>query len=121
MSYPSSEIQISPSLSKLLEPVELIIFLSEAQKIFSLEISLILDIAYLKKRVKINEFSFEKFENSLRISILKLPLENEEENNLLNVGVLEIKALDEGKIEVKEYKLIVQILKEKGVLMKNII
>ena len=123
MSYEETEVKIINRLTKVFDGVEIIFYIDEnidINNIKEVESSITLDIVYLKKNIKLgNKITKEK--NSIKVSIERFPLEQENETNLMNVATLNFNFIDKNKNVVLERKLITQIFREKSDIFKNII
>ena len=123
MSYEETEVKIINRLTKVFDGVEIIFYIDEnidINNIKEVESSITLDIVYLKKNIKL-ENKITKENNSIKVSIERFPLEQENETNLMNVATLNFNFIDKNKNVVLERKLITQIFREKSDIFKNII
>ena len=123
MSYEETEVKIINRLTKVFDGVEIIFYIDEnidINNIKEVESSITLDIVYLKKNIKL-ENKITKEKNSIKVSIERFPLEQENETNLMNVATLNFNFIDKNKNVVLERKLITQIFREKSDIFKNII
>ena len=123
MSYPEEEVEINPKLSLLCDKVSFSFLIpKEYENInkINVEIKIILDIVYLKEEVKISSSNIEIKDKKILIEINSFPLEKINENLLINVGTINFSFKIEEK-EIMEKILILQIIKDKGLVYKNII
>ena len=123
MSYPEEEVEINPKLSLLCDKVSFSFLIpKEYENInkINVEIKIILDIVYLKEEVKISSSNIEIKDKKILIEINSFPLDKIDENLLINVGTINSSFKIEEK-EIMEKILILQIIKDKGLVYKNII
>ena len=123
MSYPEEEVEINPKLSLLCDKVSFSFLIpKEYEKLnnINVEIKIILDIVYLKEEVKISFSKIEIKDKKILIEINSFPLDKIDENLLINVGTINFSFKIEEK-EIMEKILILQIIKDKGLVYKNII
>ncbi len=123
MSYPEEEVEINPKLSLLCDKVSFSFLIpKEYENInkINVEIKIILDIVYLKEEVKISSSNIEIKDKKILIEINSFPLDKIDENLLINVGTINFSFKIEEK-EIMEKILILQIIKDKGLVYKNII
>ena len=123
MSYPEVEVEINPKLSLLCDKVSFSFLIpKEYENInkINVEIKIILDIVYLKEEVKISSSNIEIKDKKILIEINSFPLDKIDENLLINVGTINFSFKIEEK-EIMEKILILQIIKDKGLVYKNII
>ena len=123
MSYPEEEVEINPKLSLLCDKVSFSFLIpKEYENInkINVEIKIILDIVYLKEEVKISSSNIEIKDKKIIIEINSFPLDKIDENLLINVGTINFSFKIEEK-EIMEKILILQIIKDKGLVYKNII
>ena len=123
MSYKESEVKIVNHLSKILDGTEIIFYQTKDMNINDIqeiEITLTLDVVYLKKNIKIDN-KFIKEDNYIKVIIEKFPLDKENDSDLMNIATLNFIFNDKNKKIISEKKLIVQIFREKTDIYKNII
>ena len=123
MSYPKEDVEINPKLSLLCDKVSFSFLIpKEYENInkINVEIKIILDIVYLKEEVKISSSNIEIKDKKILIEINSFPLDKIDENLLINVGTINFSFKIEEK-EIMEKILILQIIKDKGLVYKNII
>lgn len=127
MSYPESILTISPKLSELKQKVN---FTFKNNNEFSsvdtvyVKIKIILDVVYLKKEINILEQKISKNnDKEIIIEINDFKLCDIEENNLFNISTLNFEFYNNGECQqlLSEKKLILQVIKDKGEVLKNII
>ena len=127
MSYPESILTISPKLSELKQKVN---FTFKNNNEFSsvdtvyVKVKIILDVVYLKKEINILEQKISKNNDKERIiEINDFKLCDIEENNLFNISTLNFEFYNNGECQqlLSEKKLILQVIKDKGEVLKNII
>ena len=127
MSYPESILTISPKLSELKQKV---IFTFKNNNEFSsvdtvyVKIKIILDVVYLKKEINILEQKVSKNnDKEIIIEINDFKLCDIDENNLFNISTLNFEFYNNGECQqlLSEKKLILQVIKDKGEVLKNII
>lgn len=123
-----TEFEIKSKLTQLEEDFEVLIkFSNEDQKIphnLICEAKFVLDVVYLKQEIEIfkENVLFDPKQNTLSIKFENCKLLNEiESNNLLNVSLFEIHLYNKSENFEIVKKMVVQFLKEKGVIYKNII
>ena len=123
MSYPEEEVEINPKLSLLCDKVSFSFLIKkEYENInkINVEIKIILDIVYLKEEVKISSSNIEIKDKKILIENNSFILDKIDENLLINVGTINFSFKIEEK-EIMEKILILQIIKDKGLVYKNII
>ena len=123
MSYPQEEVEINPKLSQLSDKVSFSFLIPkeyESLNNINVEIKIILDIVYLKEEVNISSYKIEIKDKKILIEINSFPLDKIDENLLINVGTINFSFKIEEK-EIMEKILILQIIKDKGLVYKNII
>lgn len=123
MSYPEEEVEINPKLSLLCDKVSFSFLIpKEYENInnINVEVKIILDIVYTKEEVKISFSKIEIKDKKILIEINSFPLDKIDENILINVGTINFSFKIEEK-EIMEKILILQIIKDKGIVYKNII
>ena len=127
MSYPESILTISPKLSELKQKVN---FTFKNNNEFSsvdtvyVKVKIILDVAYLKKEINILEQKVSKNnDKEIIIEINDFKLCDIDENNLFNISTLNFEFYNNGECQqlLSEKKLILQVIKDKGEVLKNII
>lgn len=127
MSYPESILTISPKLSELKQKVN---FTFKNNNEFSsvdtvyVKVKIILDVVYLKKEINILEQKISKNnDKEIIIEINDFKLCDIEENNLFNISTLNFEFYNNGECQqlLSEKKLILQVIKDKGEVLKNII
>ena len=125
MSYSEEEVKISNKLTKIEEKVDFDFeipneYLNIKEIIVNVEI--ILDIVYLKEKIELKPNKIEIKNNRIFVNIDNFPLNNIDENKLMNIATLNFIFLNkENNLEIMKKILIVQIIKEKGIIYKNII
>ena len=123
MSYKESEVKIVNHLSKILDGTEIIFYQTKGiniNDIQEIEITLTLDVVYLKQNIKIDN-KFIKEDNYIKVIIEKFPWDKENDSDLMNIATLNFIFNDKNKKIISEKKLIVQIFREKTDIYKNII
>ena len=123
MSYPEEEVEINPKLSQLYDKVSFSFLLPkeyESLNNINVEIKIILDIVYLKEEVNISSYKIEIKDKKIIIEINSFPLDKIDENKIINVATLNFLFKTDTK-EIMKKILIIQIVKEKGLIYKNII
>ncbi len=123
MSYPEEEVEINPKLSLLCDKVSFSFLIpKEYENInkINVEIKIILDIVYLKEEVKISSSNIEIKDKKILIEINSFPLDKIDENKIINVATLNFLFKTDTN-EIMKKILIIQIVKEKGLIYKNII
>ena len=123
MSYPEEEVEINPKLSLLCDKVSFSFLIpKEYENInkINVEIKIILDIVYLKEEVKISSSNIEIKDKKILIEINSFPLDKIDENKIINVATLNFIFKVDTK-EIMKKILIIQIVKEKNLIYKNII
>ena len=127
MSYPESILTISPKLSELKQKVN---FTFKNNNEFSsvdtvyVKVKIILDVVYLKKEINILEQKVSKNnDKEIIIEINDFKLCDIDENNLFNISTLNFEFYNNGECQqlLSEKKLILQVIKDKGEVLKNII
>ena len=125
MSYSEEEVKISNKLTKIEEKVDFDFkipdeFLNIKEIIVNVEI--ILDIVFLKEKIELKPNKIEIKNNRIFVEIDNFPLKDIDENKLMNIATLNFIFLNkENKNEFMKKILIIQIIKEKGIIYKNII
>ena len=123
MSYPEEEVEINPKLSQLYDKVSFSFLLPkeyESLNNINAEIKIILDIVYLKEEINIPSYKIEIKDKKIIIEINSFPLDKIDENKIINVATLNFLFKTDTK-EIMKKILIIQIVKEKGLIYKNII
>ena len=123
MSYPEEEVEINPKLSQLYDKVSFSFLLPkeyESLNNINSEIKIILDIVYLKEEINIPSYKIEIKDKKIIIEINSFPLDKIDENKIINVATLNFLFKTDTK-EIMKKILIIQIVKEKGLIYKNII
>ncbi len=123
MSYPEEEVEINPKLSQLYDKVSFSYLLPkeyESLNNINAEIKIILDIVYLKEEINIPSYKIEIKDKKIIIEINSFPLDKIDENKIINVAKLNFLFKTDTK-EIMKKILIIQIVKEKGLIYKNII
>ena len=123
MSYPQEEVEINPKLSQLSDKVSFSFLIPkeyESLNNINVEIKIILDIVYLKEEVNISSYKIEIKDKKILIEINSFPLDKIDENKIINVATLNFIFKVDTK-EIMKKILIIQIVKEKGLIYKNII
>ena len=127
MSYPESILTISPKLSELKQKVN---FTFKNNNEFSsvdtvyVKVKIILDVVYLKKEINVLEQKVSKNnDKEIIIEINDFKLCDIDENNLFNISTLNFEFYNNGECQqlLSEKKLILQVIKDKGEVLKNII
>lgn len=122
MSYPESIVSITNKLSLLKEKVDFSFNMTDKTDITSVKIKIILDVVFLKREIFLCEKTLSKDnENKVKLTIEDFKLENVEENNLFNISTLNFDFYNNEKQIVDSKTLIIQIIKDKGEVYKNII
>lgn len=122
MSYPESIVAITNKLSLLKEKVDFSFNMTDKTDITSVKIKIILDVVFLKREIFLCEKTLSKdSENKVKLTIEDFKLENVEENNLFNISTLNFDFYNNEKQIVDSKTLIIQIIKDKGEVYKNII
>jgi hypothetical protein len=123
MSYPQEEVEINPKLSQLSDKVSFSFLIPkeyESLNNINVEIKIILDIVYLKEEVNISSYKIEIKDKKILIEINSFPLDKIDENKIINVATLNFIFKVDTK-EIMKKILIIQIVKEKNLVYKNII
>ena len=123
MSYPQEEVEINPKLSQLTDKVSFSFVIPkeyESLNYINVEIKIILDIVYLKEEVNISSYKIEIKDKKILIEINSFPLDKIDENKIINVATLNFIFKVDTK-EIMKKILIIQIVKEKNLVYKNII
>ena len=123
MSYPQEEVEINPKLSQLTDKVSFSFVIPkeyESLNNINVEIKIILDIVYLKEEVNISSYKIEIKDKKILIEINSFPLDKIDENKIINVATLNFLFKTDTN-EIMKKILIIQIVKEKGLIYKNII
>jgi len=123
MSYPQEEVEINPKLSQLTDKVSFSFVIPkeyESLNYINVEIKIILDIVYLKEEVNISSYKIEIKDKKILIEINSFPLDKIDENKIINVATLNFIFKVDTK-EIMKKILIIQIVKEKNLIYKNII
>lgn len=123
MSYPKEDVEINPKLSLLCDKVSFSFLIPkeyESLNNINVEIKIILDIVYLKEEVKISFSKIEIKDKKILIEINSFPLDKIDENKLINIATINFSFKIDNK-EIMEKILIMQLIKEKGLVYKNII
>ena len=123
MSYPQEEVEINPKLSQLSDKVSFSFLIPkeyESLNNINVEIKIILDIVYLKEEVNISSYKIEIKDKKILIEINSFPLDKIDENKIINVATLNFIFKVDTK-EIMKKILIIQIVKEKNLIYKNII
>ena len=123
MSYPEEEVEINPKLSQLYDKVSFSFLLPkeyESLNNINAEIKIILDIVYLKEEINIPSYKIEIKDKKIIIEINSFPLDKIDENKIINVATLNFIFKVDTK-EIMKKILIIQIVKEKNLVYKNII
>ena len=123
MSYPQEEVEINPKLSQLTDKVSFSFVIPkeyESLNYINVEIKIILDIVYLKEEVNISSYKIEIKDKKILIEINSFPLDKIDENKIINVATLNFLFKTDTK-EIMKKILIIQIVKEKNLIYKNII
>ena len=123
MSYPQEEVEINPKLSQLTDKVSFSFVIPkeyESLNNINSEIKIILDIVYLKEEVNISSYKIEIKDKKILIEINSFPLDKIDENKIINVATLNFIFKVDTK-EIMKKILIIQIVKEKNLIYKNII
>jgi hypothetical protein len=123
MSYPQEEVEINPKLSQLSDKVSFSFLIPkeyESLNNINVEIKIILDIVYLKEEVNISSYKIEIKDKKILIEINSFPLDKIDENKIINVATLNFLFKTDTN-EIMKKILIIQIVKEKGLIYKNII
>ena len=123
MSYPKEEVEINPKLSQLTDKVSFSFVIPkeyESLNYINVEIKIILDIVYLKEEVNISSYKIEIKDKKILIEINSFPLDKIDENKIINVATLNFIFKVDTK-EIMKKILIIQIVKEKNLVYKNII
>ena len=123
MSYPEEEVEINPKLSQLYDKVSFSFLLPkeyESLNNINSEIKIILDIVYLKEEINIPSYKIEIKDKKIIIEINSFPLDKIDENKIINVATLNFIFKVDTK-EIMKKILIIQIVKEKNLVYKNII
>jgi hypothetical protein len=125
MSYTEEEVKISNKLTKIEEKVDFDFEIPQEYlniKEIIINIEIILDIVFSKEKIEIKPNKIEIKNNRIFINIDNFPLNNIEENKIMNIGTLNFYFLNkENNTKFMERILILQIVKEKGTIYKNII
>lgn len=122
MSYPEEVVAISNKLSLLKDKVDFTFNFSDNIQINSVKIKIVLDVVFLKREIFLCEKNLSKDkDNKVMITIEDFKLENVEENNLFNISTLNFEFMNAEKKIIDEKTLIIQIIKDKGEVYKNII
>ena len=122
MSYPESIVAITNKLSLLKEKVDFSFNMTDKSDITSVKIKIILDVVFLKREIFLCEKTLSKdSENKVKLTIEDFKLESVEENNLFNISTLNFDFYNNEKQIVDSKTLIIQIIKDKGEVYKNII
>ena len=125
MSYPESVVQIIPALRPLKESVEFKIKweTNEKAKPQKVKVFIILDLVYLKKEILLldNTSINENKEGWLIVNINDFKLNDIEENKLMNISSINFEFYNENNDIIDTKTVILQILKEKGEVFKNIL
>ena len=125
MSYSEEEVKITYKLTKLEEKVDFDFeipkkFLNVKEIVVNVEI--ILDVVYLKEKIEIKPNKIEIKNNRIYVEIDHFPLKDIDENKLMNISTLNFVFLNkENKTEIMKKRIIIQIIKEKGIIYKNLI
>ena len=123
MSYPQEEVEINPKLSQLSDKVSFSFLIPkeyESLNNINVEIKIILDIVYLKEEDNISYYKIEIKDKKILIEINSFPLDKIDENKIINVATLNFLFKTDTN-EIMKKILIIQIVKEKGLIYKNII
>ena len=123
MSYPQEEVEINPKLSQLSDKVSFSFLIPkeyESLNNINVEIKIILDIVYLKEEVNISSYKIEIKDKKILIEINSFPLDKIDENKIINVATLNFIFKVDTK-EIMKKILIIQIVKDKNLVYKNII
>ena len=123
MSYPQEEVEINPKLSQLSDKVSFSFLIPkeyESLNNINVEIKIILDIVYLKEEVNISSYKIEIKDKKILIEINSFPLDKIDENKIINVATLNFLFKTDTN-EIMKKILIIQIVKEKNLVYKNII
>ena len=113
-----------PKLTLINQEFEVLVsFESNEDFVLNIDVSLELDIAFLKKEIKLltTKESISKGKNFFPIKLNSLKLDNYEENELMNISVLKIKLSNKELGIFKEKVIIIQAIKDKGLIYKNLI
>ena len=122
MSYPESIVAITNKLSLLKEKVDFSFNMTDKSDITSVKIKIILDVVFLKREIVLCEKTLSKdSENKVKLTIEDFKLESVEENNLFNISTLNFDFYNNEKQIIDSKTLIIQIIKDKGEVYKNII
>ena len=122
MSYPESIVAITNKLSLLKEKVDFSFNMTDKSYITSVKIKIILDVVFLKREIFLCEKTLSKdSENKVKLTIEDFKLESVEENNLFNISTLNFDFYNNEKQIIDSKTLIIQIIKDKGEVYKNII
>ena len=122
MSYPESIVAITNKLSILKEKVDFSFNMTDKSDITSVKIKIILDVVFLKREIFLCEKTLSKdSENKVKLTIEDFKLESVEENNLFNISTLNFDFYNNEKQIIDSKTLIIQIIKDKGEVYKNII
>ena len=122
MSYPESIVAITNKLSLLKEKVDFSFNMTDKSDITSVKIKIILDVVFLKREIFLCEKTLSKdSENKVKLTIEVFKLESVEENNLFNISTLNFDFYNNEKQIIDSKTLIIQIIKDKGEVYKNII
>ena len=122
MSYPESIVAITNKLSLLKEKVDFSFNMTDKTDITSVKIKIILDVVFLKREIFLCEKTLSKdSENKVKLTIEDFKLESVEENNLFNISTLNFDFYNNEKQIIDSKTLIIQIIKDKGEVYKNII
>ena len=122
MSYPESIVAITNKLSLLKEKVDFSFNMTDKSDITSVKIKIILDVVFLKREIFLCEKTLSKdSENKVKLTIEDFKLESVEQNNLFNISTLNFDFYNNEKQIIDSKTLIIQIIKDKGEVYKNII
>ena len=122
MSCPESIVAITNKLSLLKEKVDFSFNMTDKSDITSVKIKIILDVVFLKREILLCEKTLSKdSENKVKLTIEDFKLESVEENNLFNISTLNFDFYNNEKQIIDSKTLIIQIIKDKGEVYKNII
>lgn len=127
MSYPESIVTISPKFSEIKQKVVFtfknINELNSVDTVY-VKVKIILDVVYLKKEINILEQEITKNnDKEIIIEINDFKLSGIEDNNLFNISTLNFEFYKNGECQqlLSDKKLILQVIKDKGEVLKNII
>ncbi len=127
MSYSKEEVGISKPLSDLSEKISFEFNFAKIEALYKrtkvlVNCLIVLDVVYLKREIPLFKKEVDIKNGKLELDIEDFKLDNIKENELLNISKLQFDFVDPLTCECLDTKnLIIQIIQEKGRILKHII